>query len=215
MLVVKTASWTASRGALQRHEQVGRGWQPVGDAIEVTVGKNGLGWGRGMHGGGRPEAAAAGPTKVEGDGRAPAGVFQLGNVWGYAAKSPPGLALDYTQSTEGWRCVDDPDSRYYNQLLDKFRISMSPDWKSAEVLRRRDGRYELLLEVRHNTQPAEPGAGSCIFVHVWHEARPTIGCTAMALENLRLVLEWLKPGALFVALPEGEYASFRKPWRLP
>ncbi len=55
-IVVKTADWLSLRGTMQRYERSLRQdkWRPVGRAVPVSVGRNGLGWGMGLH----PEGAA-------------------------------------------------------------------------------------------------------------------------------------------------------------
>src|SRR5688572_15982959 len=75
-LIVSIASgWDASSGLLQRFERSGKEWRPVGEAWPVLYGRNGLAWGRGVHG-----VEGAGLKKVERDKRAPAGLFQIGKV---------------------------------------------------------------------------------------------------------------------------------------
>ena len=56
-----------------------------------------------------------------------------------------------------------------------------------------DGLYRWGIVVGHN--PAnQPGAGSCIFIHLWRgPGQPTAGCTAMSEENLPRILAWLDP----------------------
>ncbi len=58
-LVVRTASWEAHRGVLQRYERTSRdeAWQPVGGEIPVVVGRRGLGWGLGLHPAGEARAS--------------------------------------------------------------------------------------------------------------------------------------------------------------
>ena len=50
-VVVKTADWRSYRGSLQRYERSSpqEAWQPAGEAVPVVVGRNGLGWGLGLH----------------------------------------------------------------------------------------------------------------------------------------------------------------------
>jgi len=87
--------------------------------------------------------------------------------------------------------VDDPQSRFYNQIVDSAQVVK--DWASTEFMRRADGLYRCGIVVAHN--PAnQSGAGSCIFMHLWRgEGQPTAGCTAMSEENLKRVLAWLDP----------------------
>jgi L,D-peptidoglycan transpeptidase YkuD (ErfK/YbiS/YcfS/YnhG family) len=190
LVLVTTPSWTATQGTLQRYERAGAGWTPVGAPVPVVIGKKGLGW-AGAH-------DAPGPEKKEGDARTPAGAFRLTGAWGLAAAPPDGTRLVYRQSGEATRCVDDPASAAYNQILDG-----PGDWKSAEVMRRTDGLYDWVVVVGFN-EARVPGAGSCVFLHVWRSpTSPTVGCTAMAKPALEELLRWLDPeGAVLVVVPE-------------
>src|SRR5215207_5369730 len=82
LIVVTTRGWDDVPGTLRRFERKGtRGaWAQVGREVPVAVGRNGLGWGAGVVDAG----GAEGPTKREGDGKAPAGVFALGAAFGFA-----------------------------------------------------------------------------------------------------------------------------------
>ena len=65
MLVVGSEDFADNQGRMRRFERDADGpWRPVGDDVAVTIGKNGLAWGRGLHG---QTALGPGPVKVEGD----------------------------------------------------------------------------------------------------------------------------------------------------
>lgn len=196
-IVVITDGWTATRGQLLRFVRDGRGWTAVGAPVPVVVGAAGLAWAR---------------DKREGDGRAPAGRFRLGGVTGYDDAPPPGTALPYRRADAALRCVDDPASPAYNQLA----VATGHDpWRSAERMRRDDELYRLTLFVRHNDARV-PGRGSCIFLHVWRDARsPTVGCTAMALADLRALVAWADADTELVQLPRAVYRRVRRAWDLP
>jgi len=132
----------------------------------------------------------AGPVKEEGDKRAPAGVFHLES--GFGTKAPTLANFSFRRTTDGDRWVDDPASSHYNQWVSLDDPAIRQDWNSAEVLRRKDGLYELAIVVGHNRGPILKGRGSAIFLHVWvAPGRSTIGCTAMAKNHVRDLLEWL------------------------
>ncbi|MCA9674683.1 MAG: hypothetical protein KC464_06570, partial [Myxococcales bacterium] len=155
------------------------------------------------------------------DGRAPAGAFRLLRAFGYDPRPPAGTSLPYRQVDDGWRCVDDPASRRYNQVLDARDVAV--DWTSAEEMRRDDDLYRRLIEVDHNhashgddEAAPRPGGGSCIFLHVWRDADGvTAGCTAMPLADLEDLIGWLRPGAIYVLLPATERAALAAAWHLP
>jgi len=198
----------------QRYErEPGGPFRRVGTPLAAVLGGAGYGWGDGLHGRGAP-AGRTGPVKREGDRRSPAGVFSLGTVHGYAP-SAPRLRLPYRQASADSRCVDDPGSPFYNQVVSIAETGER--WSSAEVMRRHDDLYELALDIEHNRSPVSAGKGSCIFAHVWAGPEvPVTGCTAFSKPDLRGLLEWLKPGsAAWVALPKAEYLALRAAWGLP
>ncbi len=49
IIVVLTSGWDEVDGRLQRYERrtLQQAWQPVGEAIPIVVGRNGMGWGLG------------------------------------------------------------------------------------------------------------------------------------------------------------------------
>jgi L,D-peptidoglycan transpeptidase YkuD (ErfK/YbiS/YcfS/YnhG family) len=212
-LVVGVAdAWDSTRARLQRFERDGYGWRAVGDPIDAVLGGSGLAWGRGVHGDGAP-AGRAGPVKVEDDGRSPAGAFRVTRAYGYDAAGVEGGSLPYTRLEESWRCVDDPASSHYNRVFDATGVDA--DWRSAEEMRDYGELYRWVVEVEHNGA-REPGAGSCIFLHVWGGAdSPTAGCTAMAQDDLETLLAWLRPGAVYVLLPRDERDALGAAWGLP
>jgi L,D-peptidoglycan transpeptidase YkuD (ErfK/YbiS/YcfS/YnhG family) len=204
--------WGATRATLRRWRRAGAGWEPDGAPWPGVIGKGGAAWGAGLHGDGAP-AGRGGPRKREGDGRSPAGAFALRGSYGYAEAPPPGTRLPYVPLDERWRCVDDPASKHYARILD--RTAVAPDWTSAETMRRADELYAWVVDVAHNPAHA-PGAGSCIFLHVWRgEGSATVGCTAMDERRLADLIATLDPSAVFVLLPRAEYAALAPAWALP
>ncbi|MBI4863656.1 MAG: L,D-transpeptidase family protein [Candidatus Riflebacteria bacterium] len=190
LVLVITPDWWATRGWLTLWERERGAWRRRGRPVDVVVGRSGMGWGRGLH----LRATLAGPTKREGDGRSPAGIFDLGPMFGYGQAGPTGgSGFPYRQATRRDFFVDDPGSAEYNTWV-RLPEGVAPGdrWRSHEEMRRPDELYELGLVVQHNTDPVEPGAGSAIFVHLWRRpGSTTAGCTAMQREDLRGVLAWL------------------------
>lgn len=216
MIVSTTADWNAVDATLQRYERASARapWRAVGEPVAAAVGRSGLGWGTGVH----ADPRIDGPTKREGDGRAPAGVYRLSSAFGYAAADEvPWIRLPYVQADSSTECVDDLRSRYYNRRVDRDTIAQ-PDWSSHEELRRGDPLYEWGVWVDHNSDPPAPGGGSCIFLHVWGgPGVATSGCTAMEEDDLRALLAWLDPRArpVLVQLPREAYGALRGAWKLP
>lgn len=215
LLLATVAGWDDVKAELKRFERTESGWKQVGDPWPAVVGVHGAAWGRGLHGDGAP-AGQDGPIKKEGDGKSPAGVFALGGSFGYDRAPPPGARLPYTQTDADWLCIDDARSSHYNQVLDTAGLKV--DWSSFEPMRREDELYRRVIVVEHNPQPA-PGAGSCIFLHLWHrpDGGGTAGCTAMAPAPMESLLGWLDPAAhpVYVLLPADRAAALRASWALP
>lgn len=213
LLLCLSPGWDAASGRLQRFERAaGEAWQPVADEIPVALGRSGMAWGHGLH------PPTGGAEKCEGDGRAPAGVFAITALFGYADAGalPAVLRLPYHRALPGLKCVDDPASAHYNCIVDQS--ALPGDWTSCEDMLRQDGRYALGAVVAHNSTPPEPGAGSCIFLHVWESpGTPTAGCTAMALAHMRDIALWLDGARapLLVQLPAAEFARRQAEWGLP
>ncbi len=105
LVVVRVADWQANTGTLQRFERTGDHWQAIAVPFAVSIGKNGSAWGMGLH-----PPQNTGPQKIEGDGKAPAGIFSIGTGFGYA--SALNTKLDYQAMTDTDWSVD----RLNNQL---------------------------------------------------------------------------------------------------
>lgn len=205
------ADWTATDATLRHYRRDHGRWVRVGEPWPAVIGRTGAAWGVGLHGSGAP-AGHAGPLKHEGDGKSPAGVFALRGSYGYAAAPPAGSTLPYHQAVATTECVDDPASRHYNSIVTR---DAGADWKSAEQMRRPDELYTWVIDIAHNPA-ATPGAGSCIFFHVWHGAgSTTVGCTAMDEPRLADLLASLDPHAVYVLLPAAEYEALATAWQLP
>lgn len=218
IVVVTTPDWNSPQGVLRRYERskANKKWQAVGEPITVMVGKTGLAWGSGIVHVDAPISSASDPVKKEGDGRAPAGVFRLSKIFGYAPQAQAGWKMPYLGLTSSVECVDDTASKFYNQVVD--RSTVSPDWNSSEHMLRPDDLYRWGILVDHNAAPAVEGGGSCIFMHIWRSpGQPTVGCTAMPQADLESLIAWLDPARtpLLVQLPEAQYKSLRKSWHLP
>ncbi|MFM1904033.1 MAG: hypothetical protein RLZZ440_1933, partial [Planctomycetota bacterium] len=215
VVVITTAGWEAQGGELRRFvRDAGGPWRPVREPCPVTIGRAGCGWGLGEH---PPQAQP--PTKREGDGRSPAGVFRIGPAFGRAERIDTGLV--YLPLDRGHWCIDVPDSPHYNEIVHEDAVGEQAIAGSTEPMRRdihlSDDQYRIGFAIGHN--PArEPAAGSCIFAHLWEtDHTPTSGCVGMAEDDLRDLLAWLDEAAAarLVLLPEPEYRRLRDRWQLP
>lgn len=213
LVVVTTPAWDSVSGTLQRYSRVraSTAWRAVGAPVPIVVGQTGLAWGEDVVG------RHNDPRKREGDGKAPAGRFELGTAFGFApAGAIDSVRVPYMPLDDGSECVDDTASVHYNTVVERGAVPRV-DWQSAERMRSID-LYRLGVIVRYNMRPVRRGRGSCIFLHIWRAAgSPTSGCTAMPAADLETVVRWLDPhaNAMLVQLPRAEYSRLRRPWKLP
>lgn len=199
-LIVLTDDWNEMHGELFAFDDSQE--TPV-FSFPVTLGKNGMAWGRGEHG----YWLLTGLHKQEGDQRSPAGLFSLGVVFGETM--PKDCSMPFLQTEETLVSVDDPASQYYNVIVSEEEAVV--DWKSAERMKRDDHLYQLGVVVNHNTHPLTPGMGSCIFIHLWKgENEGTAGCTAMSRENIIRLIAFLDPAKEpeLLQIPKPAYSSF-------
>ena len=215
LVLVVTGDWNSDQAVLRTYERDGNGWRATANPEPVSVGRNGSAWGTGLH---RP--SQGGPTKREGDGRSPAGVFAIGPAFGYAGSSA--TSLPYLPMQASHYCMDVSTSPLYNRIVDAREVGAAAVEGSTEPMRldlrnAGDPRYRLGFVIAHNPA-AQPGGGSCIFAHLWRQpGEATAGCTAMTDRTMSRLLGWLRPDAnpAFVLLPRDQYRRLRSEWNLP
>jgi D-alanyl-D-alanine dipeptidase len=225
MLLSLANNWEATTGYLQKFERktCKDNWRPVGKKIPVSFGKNGLGWGIGLHNKHLPDYLnfSNNPRVFEGSKRSPVGVFALNLAFGKANKTNPdvkNIKLPYTQITEHHWVVDDVKSKYYNRVVDDQIVKK--DWDSAIYMKKYidEGLGEFNILIEHNYQNPIPGKGSCFMIHVHRgPGFPTAGCTAFAREQVKEIINWLNPNKkpIFVQLPLDVFNFLKKIWALP
>jgi hypothetical protein len=93
----------AAPGAALQSAAQGAAWRPVGGVAPAIIGRNGLGWSFAF----RQLAARGEPVKVDGDKRAPAGIYRLGATFGLAPtirRRPPTTPSPRARRSAG-RCM--------------------------------------------------------------------------------------------------------------
>jgi L,D-peptidoglycan transpeptidase YkuD (ErfK/YbiS/YcfS/YnhG family) len=192
-LVLVTASTMNETGAtLQMFERATPkdAWKAVSAPEPALLGRAGIGWShffRGLRRGNEP-------IKVEGDKRAPAGVYRIGRTFGIVPSSRPG----HVPVTSDTICVHDPASPAYNTIAS--RAKLGPKVK-AENMSRALPMYRRGLLVDYPTN-AKARAGSCIFIHVWKS--PTVGtagCVSLPETRVEALQDFSGPGAVLAILP--------------
>lgn len=215
LVVVTTTGWDATAGELRTFMRDEKGWRETALRLPVVIGRAGSGWGIG-----RQPPQGQGPQKREGDGRSPAGVFDIGPAFGYETSDR--THLPYRGMKSGDYCIDVPESPWYNRIVSVENVGATAVAGSTEPMRRDliangDEQYRLGFVILHNAS-AQPGQGSCIFAHLWKGPdRPTAGCTAMDPTGMRRLLDWLRVdrNPRLVLLPMPEYRRLQPAWGLP
>jgi len=214
LLVVVSSDWNAVDGTLYRFQKSPSGeWEFVAPGFPIVLGKQGMGWGRGVF----DLSHEQGVHKKEGDNKSPAGLFRLGTTFGHECSRACAKNMPFLLITDELECVDDPDSVYYNHFVNTYSISHR-DWNSSEKMKDIGPLYEIGIVVEHNLDPIKAGMGSAIFMHVWRtRGAGTAGCTALEVEHLRDVVEWLDlhQQPCLIQLPIHEYLNKRSQWGLP
>lgn len=129
--------------------------------------------------------AGVSANKCEGDLTTPIGRFPM--RWCYwrpdkLAEAPKTqLPLLEITPDDGW--CDDPQDPLYNQPV------VLPFEPSHEKLFRDDDVYDLVIPLGYNDDPAKPGKGSAIFMHLMRsDGVGTEGCVALKREDLLALL---------------------------
>ncbi|MFN8578679.1 MAG: hypothetical protein U0354_17765 [Candidatus Sericytochromatia bacterium] len=232
LIVVKSKSWDSIKANIELYERDSNDkWVKKQETIPSVLGKKGLGWGRGIY---NPEDVKNNTFRQEGDKRAPAGIFTLGETFGIMeynqAKEKLGLKMPYTYLSDTIQCIGEGNSKYYNSIIDTSKVTK--DWineKNNELMRfeglRDEQAYKWGVFINHNVDSnpnkdmkKDKNAGSCIFIHIWkNENTGTSGCTAVSENNIEKIISWLdyNKNPLIVQLPEDEYSRLKEKWNLP
>jgi L,D-peptidoglycan transpeptidase YkuD (ErfK/YbiS/YcfS/YnhG family) len=202
LVTAATMSDTAATMRLYERASTAESWRALGAAEPALIGKAGMGWSPFF----TRLARRGEPIKVEGDKRAPAGIYPIGRSFGIMASSRP----DYLQVTPDTICVHDLASPAYNTIASRSRLGPTV---RAENMSKALPMYRRGLLVDYPTD-AKKKAGSCIFIHVWRSpANGTAGCVAIPEPRVEALQEFSEGGAVLAILPRG--ALDRLPGCLP
>ena len=127
-------------------------------------------------------------SKKEGDKKSPKGTFEIGNLYFRKDRIEKQLTLLKCipiKKSMGW-CNDIRFPKKYNKL---FKIEKRI---KHEKLKRKDYKYDLLIPIKYNFQKPIPGLGSCIFIHLTKDYKPTAGCIALKEKDFLIVLKLVK-----------------------
>lgn len=212
LMVVVTHGWGEIQGRIYCFEKHKKKWL-LQFSNPIVVGSKGLGLGVGVV----PVSIKNVPIKKEGDNKSPAGIFTIGTAFGYAGyQEAKWIKNHYVKASDTLICVDDAHSANYNRLVQ--RDTAKNDYKSHEEMHLKADYYKWGLFINHNSDKITPGAGSCIFMHIWGNSKEgTAGCTAMKEQNILRVLHWIDAAKepLLVQLPVNEYHQIQALYHLP
>jgi L,D-peptidoglycan transpeptidase YkuD (ErfK/YbiS/YcfS/YnhG family) len=127
-------------------------------------------------------------NKKEGDKKTPKGTFEIENLYFRKdRKKKPLSALKCVQIKKdmGW-CDDTRSPNRYNKL---FKIVKKI---KHEKLTRNDHKYDFLIPIKYNFKKPIPGKGSCIFIHLTKNYKPTAGCIALKEKDFLIMLKLIK-----------------------
>jgi len=127
-------------------------------------------------------------NKKEGDKKTPKGNFKIGNLYFRKdRKEKPSTSLKCIEIKKdmGW-CNDVRFAKKYNKL---FKIKKKI---KHEKLKRNDYKYDFIIPIQHNFQKPVAGQGSCIFIHLTKDYKPTAGCVALKEKDFLIMLKLIK-----------------------
>ena len=124
-------------------------------------------------------------NKKEGDKKTPKGIFEIENLYfrkDRIRKPITSLKCVEIKKNMGW-CDDIKFKEKYNKL-----IKVNKELKH-EKLKRKDYKYDLLIPIKYNFKKPIPGRGSCIFIHLTRNYKPTAGCIALKKKDFLILLK--------------------------
>ena len=127
-------------------------------------------------------------NKKEGDRKTPKGTFKIENLYyrkDRMNKPKTSLKCLYIKNNMGW-CDDVRFPEKYNKLV-KIEKNIR-----HEKLKRKDNKYDLMIPIEYNFKKPKIGIGSCIFIHITNNYKPTAGCIAVKKKDFLIMLKLIK-----------------------
>ena len=127
-------------------------------------------------------------NKKEGDRKTPRGKFKIENLYYRKDRiKKPSTSLKCIEIKKNMAWCDDINfPKKYNKL---FKIEKKI---KHEKLKRKDSKYDLLIPIKYNFKKPIPGKGSCIFIHLTKNYKPTAGCVALKEKDFLIMLKLIK-----------------------
>jgi len=127
-------------------------------------------------------------NKKEGDKKTPKGIFNIENLYFRKdRKKKPLTSLNCIEikNKMGW-CNDVNFPKKYNKIL-KIEKKIK-----HEKLKRKDYKYDYLIAIKYNFERPIVGLGSCIFIHLTRNYKPTAGCVALKEKDFLIMLKLIR-----------------------
>ena len=127
-------------------------------------------------------------NKKEGDKKTPKGTFEIENLYfrkDRIKKPKTLLKCIKIKNDMGW-CDDIRFPKKYNKL-----IKIEKEIKH-ERLKRNDYKYDFLIPIKYNFKKPIVGLGSCIFIHLTKNYKPTAGCVALKEKDFLIMIKLIK-----------------------
>ena len=94
------------------------------------------------------------------------------------------LKVEKIKKSMGW-CDDLNKPKFYNKLI------RSNNKIKHEKLFRSDHKYDLFILIKYNYPKSKIPYGSCIFLHLTTNYRPTAGCIAIKKNDFLILLKMI------------------------
>ena len=143
--------------------------------LKCCIGKNGATW-----------------NKKEGDKKTPKGTYKIENLY-YRKdrKKKPSTLLKCIEIKNhmGW-CNDIRFPNRYNKIIKTEKKI------KHEKLKRKDYKYDFFIPIKYNFKKPITGLGSCIFIHLTKNYKPTAGCVALREKDFLIMLKLIKKNSM-------------------
>src|SRR5210317_558975 len=107
--------------------------------------------------------------KKEGDMKTPKGTFEIENLYFREDR--------ITKPLTSLRCI---------------KIKRNMGWCNDILFPKKYNKYDLLIPVKYNFKKPITGLGSCIFIHLTNNYKPTAGCIALKKKDFLIILKIIK-----------------------
>ena len=124
-------------------------------------------------------------NKIEGDKKTPKGTYEVENLYfrkDRIKKPSTSLKCVEIKKDMAW-CDDIRFPKKYNKILKATKKI------KHEKLKRKDNKYNLIIPIKYNFKKPVIGKGSCIFIHLTKDYKPTAGCIALKEKDFLIMLK--------------------------